>query len=131
MNAYCGICQRTHIPALHTGRNTMTSDLLDIAETLDQLHHRLCDIAEATIPATNDDAAPLVVLPTVDEITDIIREGGFYSDTARAILALFDRPVDPALAVVAMWLEEDDRAPAAIDRMADLLARIDAARADA
>ena len=29
-----------------------------------------------------------VVLPTVDEVVDIIKEGGFYSDTARAVLDL-------------------------------------------
>ena len=29
-----------------------------------------------------------VVLPTVDEVVDIIKEGGFYSDTARDILDL-------------------------------------------
>ena len=29
-----------------------------------------------------------VVLPTVDDVVDIIKEGGFYSDTARAVLGL-------------------------------------------
>ena len=29
-----------------------------------------------------------VVLPTVDELVDIIKEGGFYRDTARAVLGL-------------------------------------------
>ena len=33
------------------------------------------------------DCAP-IVLPTVDEVVDIIKEGGFYSDTARVVLGL-------------------------------------------
>ena len=33
------------------------------------------------------DCAP-IVLPTVDEVADIIKEGGFYSETARVVLGL-------------------------------------------
>ena len=48
-----------------------------------------------------------VVLPTVDEVVDIIKEGGFYSDTARAVLGLIAarlpvwQPVEPGTVIKA------------------------------
>ena len=48
-----------------------------------------------------------VVLPTVGEVVDIIKEGGFYSDTARTILYLFAarlpvwQPVEPGTVIKA------------------------------
>ena len=48
-----------------------------------------------------------VVLPTVGEVVDIIKEGGFYSDTARAVLGLIAarlpvwQPVEPGTVIKA------------------------------
>ena len=55
---------------------------------------------------TADNPAP-IVLPTVDEVVDIIKEGGFYSDTARAVLGLIAarlpvwQPVEPGTVIKA------------------------------
>ena len=63
--------------------------LLDIASTLDDAHHALCEVAEGMLPADAyfngtasliadgratepTEPAPLVVLPTVDEIADVL-----------------------------------------------------------
>ena len=52
------------------------------------------------------DCAP-IVLPTVDEVVDIIKEGGFYSDTARVVLGLIAarlpvwQPVEPGTVIKA------------------------------
>ena len=59
-----------------------------------------------------------VVLPTVDEVVDIINGGGFYSDTARIILGLIAarlpvwQPVEPGTVIKAgtvTRIEWDDR----------------------
>ena len=55
---------------------------------------------------TADNPAP-IVLPTVDEVVDIIKEGGFYSDVARDILGLIAarlpvwQPVEPGTVIKA------------------------------
>ena len=52
------------------------------------------------------DCAP-IVLPTVDEVVDIIKEGGFYSVTARVVLGLIAarvpvwQPVEPGTVIKA------------------------------
>ena len=55
---------------------------------------------------TADNPAP-IVLPSVDEVVDILKEGGFYSDTARAVLSLISarlpvwQPVEPGTVIKA------------------------------
>ena len=66
---------------------------------------------------TAESPAP-IVLPTVDEVVDIIKDGGFYSDTARVVLGLIAarlpvwRPVEPGTVIKAgtvTRIEWDDR----------------------
>ena len=68
-------------------------------------------------PCPRPDCAP-IVLPTVDEVVDIIKEGGFYSDTARDILDLIAarlpvwQPIEPGTVIKAgtvTRIELDDR----------------------
>lgn len=72
---------------------TVTSRLLAIAETIDLAHHELCDVAEGLIQATTPTEpapglevaaaapSPLVVLPTVDEIADVIHVSDCAGET--------------------------------------------------
>ena len=54
-----------------------------------------------------DALASLRLLPSVDEVVDILKEGGFYSDTARDILGLIAarmpvwQPVEPGTVIKA------------------------------
>ena len=146
----------------------------------------------APSPAKAADNPAPIVLPSVDEVVDIIKDGGFYSDTARTILDLIAarlpvwqpvepgtvikartrvredwdgqitewtlgqdedpyasrsrssrywldprtvpaEPVDPRVAVVSDWWKQTLRGSTAKPgpRFSDLLARLDAMRADA
>ena len=69
-------------------------------------------------PRTPQPQPAAVVLPTVDEVADIIKAGGFYSDTARAVLDLIAarlpvwHPVEPGAVIKAgtvTRIEWDDR----------------------
>ena len=61
----------------------------------------IIDAAESLLPDPEQPPPAAVVLPTVDEVVDIIKEGGFYSDTARAVLGLIAervpvwQPIEP------------------------------------
>ena len=78
----------------------------------------IIDAAESLLPDPEQPPPAAVVLPTVDEVVDIIKEGGFYSDTARAVLGLVAarlpvwQPVEPGTVIKAgtvTRIEWDDR----------------------
>ena len=70
-------------------------------------HWETASYTRCYAPRTPQPKPAAVVLPTVEEVTDIIKAGGFYSDTARAVLDLIAarlpvwKPVEPGTVVKA------------------------------
>ena len=92
----------------HHDHNLTTGKVRDHSHDGDDCGHwETANYTRCYAPRTPQPQPAAVVLPTVDEVVDIIKEGGFYSDTARDILDLIAarlpvwQPIEPGTVIKA------------------------------